>query len=97
MQVFPPRACRLPGNSARSDTPPTIGRDYRKHGREGQGQSHGRGNGRDVDRSRVEIPAEAEARQWRAFREDVLKVMREGRYPEEYEREVERYYERLIR
>ena len=66
------------------------------HRQRGQGRGGGRG-GQDVDRSRVEIPAEAEARQWRAFREEVLKAMREGNYPEEYEREVERYYERLIR
>ncbi len=54
-------------------------------------------NGRDVDRSRVEIPGEAEARALKAFREDVLKAMREGRYPKEYKREIERYYEGLIR
>jgi hypothetical protein len=57
----------------------------------------GRGGGRDVDRSPVEIPKEMEARELRAFREEVLKAMRSGRYPKDYEKEVERYYERLIR
>jgi hypothetical protein len=63
------------------------------------GQSPGgRGSrGKDVDRSHVEIPGEAEGKQWRSFREDVLKAMREGRYPEDYRQEVERYYEGLIK
>ncbi|MHB8765598.1 MAG: DUF4175 family protein [Deferrisomatales bacterium] len=64
--------------------------------RPGQGPGHGPG-GRDVDRGPVEIPREAEARELKAFREEVLKAMRTGRYPKDYEEEVERYYERLIR
>ncbi len=61
-------------------------------------RSRGRsGGGREVDRSPVEIPQEMEARELRAFREDVLRAMQSGRYPKEYEAEVERYYERLIR
>jgi hypothetical protein len=55
------------------------------------------GGGRGVDRSPVEIPKEMEARELRAFREEVLKAMRSGRYPKDYEEEVERYFERLIR
>jgi hypothetical protein len=55
------------------------------------------GGGRDVDRGRVEIPKEAEARELKAFREEVLKAMRRSRYPRDYEEEVEKYYERLIR
>ncbi|MFU8856295.1 MAG: DUF4175 family protein [Deferrisomatales bacterium] len=54
------------------------------------------GMGTEVDRSPVEIPREAEARELRAFREEVLRAM-QGRYPRDYEEEVERYYERLIR
>lgn len=54
------------------------------------------GQGQDVDRSPVEIPRETEARELRAFREEVLRAM-QGRYPRDYEEEVERYYERLIR
>ncbi|MEW6486549.1 MAG: DUF4175 family protein, partial [Thermodesulfobacteriota bacterium] len=54
------------------------------------------GQGQDVDRSPVEIPREMEARELRAFREEVLRAM-QGRYPRDYEEEVERYYERLIR
>jgi hypothetical protein len=59
----------------------------------------GRGatGGREVDRSRVEIPREAEAKELKSFREEVLKAMRRGRYPKDYEAEVEHYYERLIR
>ncbi|RMG88898.1 MAG: DUF4175 family protein [Candidatus Dadabacteria bacterium] len=57
----------------------------------------GRGGGRDVDRSPVEIPRESQAEELRAFREEVLRAMREGRPPPGYEREVEGYYERLIR
>ena len=55
------------------------------------------GGGREVDRSRVEIPKEVEARELKAFREEVLKAMRRGQYPKNYEEEVEKYYERLIR
>jgi hypothetical protein len=55
------------------------------------------GGGREVDRSRVEIPKEAEARELKAFREEVLKAMRRGQYPKDYEEDVEKYYERLIR
>jgi hypothetical protein len=61
------------------------------------GSPSNRSGGRDVDRSPVEIPKEMEARELRAFRDDVLKAMRSGRYPKDYEKEVERYYERLIR
>lgn len=57
----------------------------------------GRGGGRDIDRSPVEIPRESQAEELRAFREEVLRAMREGRPPPGYEREVEGYYERLIR
>ncbi len=57
----------------------------------------GSGQGREVDRSPVEIPREAQARELRAFREEVLRAMREGRFPKGYEDEVEGYYERLIR
>lgn len=53
--------------------------------------------GREVDRSHVEIPKEAEAQELKAFREEVLKAMRRREYPKNYEDEVERYYERLIR
>jgi hypothetical protein len=64
----------------------------------GRGErSPGSRGGREIDRGRVEIPAETEAREWRAFREEVLRAMRERDYPKEYEKEVERYYERLIR
>jgi hypothetical protein len=45
----------------------------------------------------VEIPKVMEARELRAFREEGLKAMRSGRYPKDYEEEVERYFERLIR
>ncbi|MBI5016421.1 MAG: DUF4175 family protein [Deltaproteobacteria bacterium] len=74
-----------------------------------QGQAGGRGpqltrrpggrgeQGRDVDRSHVDIPKEAEAQELKAFREEVLKAMRRREYPKNYEDEVERYYERLIR
>ncbi|MDF1554303.1 MAG: DUF4175 family protein [Deferrisomatales bacterium] len=55
------------------------------------------GGGQDVDRSRVDIPREMEARELREFREQVLRAMREGRYPEEYREDVKRYYEGLIR
>jgi hypothetical protein len=65
-------------------------------GGRGERAPGGRG-GREIDKSRVEIPAETEAREWRAFREEVLRAMRERDYPKEYEKEVERYYERLIR
>ncbi|GAB4263841.1 MAG: hypothetical protein Kow0092_15030 [Deferrisomatales bacterium] len=61
------------------------------------GAPGGSGLGREADRSPVEIPKEAQARELRAFREEVLRAMREGRYPRDYEDEVERYYERLIR
>jgi hypothetical protein len=60
-------------------------------------RNQGKSGGKDVDRSRVEIPAETEAREWREFREEVMKAMREGEYPRDYEREVRRYYEGLIR
>ncbi|PLX41308.1 MAG: hypothetical protein C0608_05970 [Deltaproteobacteria bacterium] len=68
--------------------------------KQGAGSSGGgnRPHGQDgLDRSRVKLPAEEEAKQWRAFREDVLKRMREGNYPKNYEEEVERYYKRLIK
>ncbi len=83
--------------------------DAQRQMSEGQGQGQGQGlqmvrrpgqrpgQGRDVDRSPVEIPQESEARELRAFREEVLRAMRSGRYPKDYEEEVERYYERLIR
>jgi len=64
--------------------------------RPGQRPGQRPGEGRDVDRSPVEIPQEMEARELRAFREEVLRAM-QGRYPKDYEEEVERYYERLIR
>jgi len=86
-----------------------IGRQLQAAGEQmGQGQQQGQGlqvmrrpggrsgQGRDVDRSPVEIPQEMEARELRAFREEVLRAM-QGRYPKDYEEEVERYYERLIR
>ncbi|NOY45166.1 MAG: DUF4175 domain-containing protein, partial [Deltaproteobacteria bacterium] len=57
----------------------------------------GRGSGRDVDRGPVEIPRDTQAQELRAFREEVLRAMREGRPPPGYEEAVERYYERLIR
>ncbi len=57
----------------------------------------GRGMGRDVDRGPVEIPRDTEAQELRAFRQEVLRAMREGRPPPGYEEAVERYYERLIR
>ncbi|PLX43625.1 MAG: hypothetical protein C0609_07855 [Deltaproteobacteria bacterium] len=64
----------------------------------GRGGGGNRPHGQDgLDRSRVKLPAEVEAEQWRAFREDVLKRMREGNYPKNYEEEVERYYKRLIK
>jgi hypothetical protein len=78
-------------------------RQQMQQGLQGQGmqivRSPGQrpGGGQDVDRSRVDIPREMEARELRAFREEVLRAMREGRYPEEYREDVERYYEGLIR
>jgi len=60
-------------------------------------QRNGGKGGRDIDRGPVEIPKETEARELRAFRDEVLKAMQEGEYPTEYEDEVKRYYERLIR
>jgi len=55
------------------------------------------GGGQDVDRSRVDIPRETEARELREFREEVLRAMRESRYPEPYREDLERYYKGLIR
>lgn len=57
----------------------------------------GREGGREVDRGHVDIPKEAEAKELKAFREEVMKAMRRGGYPRNFEEEVERYYERLIR
>lgn len=62
-----------------------------------RGQRRGGGQGRNVDRSHVEIPGESDAEQLRKLREEVMKTMREGRYPEKYREEVERYFEGLIR
>lgn len=53
--------------------------------------------GQDVDRSHVEIPEEMEARELKGFREDVMRAMREGKYPRNYEKDVESYYEQLIK
>jgi hypothetical protein len=78
-------------------------RQQMMEGMQGQGMQMMRspgqrpGGGQDVDRSRVDIPREREARELRAFREEVLRAMRDGRYPEEYREDVERYYEGLIR
>jgi len=66
---------------------------FRMVGRPG---GHG-SQGQEVDRSRVEIPEEMEARELKGFREDVLKAMRDGRYPKDYEKDVETYYEKLIK
>jgi len=86
-----------------------VGRQLQAAGEQmGQGQQPGlglqvmrrpggrSGQGREVDRSPVEIPKEMEARELRAFREEVLRAM-QGRYPKDYEEDVGRYYERLIR
>jgi hypothetical protein len=78
-------------------------RQQMQEGMQGQGMQMMRspgqrpGGGQDVDRSRVDIPREMEARELREFREQVLRAMREGRYPEAYREDVERYYEGLIR
>ncbi|HSH71297.1 MAG TPA: hypothetical protein VK997_15350, partial [Deferrisomatales bacterium] len=78
-------------------------RQQMQQGMQGQGmqmlRSPGQrpGGGQDVDRSRVDIPREMEARELREFREQVLRAMRGGRYPEEYREDVKRYYEGLIR
>lgn len=66
---------------------------FRMLGKPG-GQGEG---GREVDRGRVEIPEEAEARELKGFREEVLKAMQSPGYPKDYESEVEEYYERLIK
>jgi len=62
-----------------------------------RGPGRGPGQGSEVDRSRVEIPREAEARELKGFREEVLKAMRSGPYPKDYESDVESYYEGLIK
>lgn len=70
--------------------------------RSGRGKSSGRRQGGregmgDADRGHVEIPGESESEQLRRLREEVMKSMGEGRFPKEYQKEIERYFEGLIK
>lgn len=70
----------------------------RKGGRlRGKERPRHQGGKQEVDRSRVEIPGESDSAALKKLREEVMKTMREGRYPEGYREELKRYFEGLIK
>ena len=65
-------------------------------GAQSGGSEEGGGDGRGGREDKVKIPGAEEFRVPDAFRKDILDAMREGA-PDEWEGEVRRYYEELVK